>query len=198
MLEAINSKIIFGKLQLLTCDSSRPTDQGKDRQDYFKIEEPDVTRIIVDFDLEFDTLPFEYNHGPDAQGKVSSDLLERLLRDSKEDDFGITISSLDPEDGWFEVGILFEQSGLKKGGIFKYDIDTRKCTAHVTVKGLWQSTALRSGVKQMYAARGDDVDFRLSGFVFKKGPYSGFEGMPSQFSNEEFKKLPSITKWQMK
>ena len=157
-----------------------------------------MTRIIVDFDLEFDTLPFEYDRGPEAQGKVPQDLLKKLLSDSKKEDFGITISSLDPEDGYFESGILFEQSGLKKGGTFKYDIDEMKCTAHVSIKGLWQSTALRSGLKQKYAKRGDDVDFRLSRFVFKTGRYSGFEGMPSQFSDEEFKNLPSIAKWQMK
>lgn len=157
-----------------------------------------MSRIIVDFDLEFDTLPFEYNHGPNAQGKVSPDLLRKLLNDSKSDDFGISIASLDPEEGWFEAGILFEQSGLTKGSTFKYDINQTKCTAHVTVKGLWQSTTLASGVKQMYAKRGQDVDFRLSGFVFKKSRYSGFEGMPSQFLNEEFKKLPPITKWQIK
>jgi len=157
-----------------------------------------MSRIMVDFDLDFDTLPFQYDHGPKAQGTVSPGILKKFLIDSKNDDFGITIASLDPEDGWFEADILFEQSGIQKGATFKYNIDENKCIAHVTVRGLWQSTTLRSGVKQKYEKRDYDVDFRLSGFVFKTGRYSGFEGLPSQFSNEEFKKLPKITKWQMK
>ena len=157
-----------------------------------------MAKIIVDFNLEFDTLQFDYNHGPEAQRKVPTRLLRQFLKDSNEDDFGIQIASLDPENGWFEFGILFEHSGLKKGGTFKYDIDKNNCTAHVVAKGLWHSATLRSGVKQVYVNRGDNVDSRLSGFVFKKGRYSGFEGLPLQFSDENFKNLPSITNWQLK
>lgn len=157
-----------------------------------------MARLIVDLDLEFDTLPFEYNHGPDEQGTVPSALLEKMLADATENDFGINICNLDPEDGWFQLEFLVERAGLKKGSICTYQIDYKKCTAHVVVKGIWQSTPLRKGVKELLEKQGKDVDFRLKSFVFKKGPWSGFEGIAAQFIREEYKACLPITKWQIK
>jgi hypothetical protein len=156
-----------------------------------------MARLIVDLDLEFSTPQFYYNHSVDYRGKVSSDILSNMLQDSSVADFGIEIASLGPEYDSFELSFPFEHSGIKKGGVFTYDIDQQACTAHVSIKATWHSAPLRKGVKEHYDKKGDNVDFRVASFIFKGGARRGFEGNLVQ-SIDDFKNLPAVLNWHIK
>ena len=38
-----------------------------------------MPKLLSNFDLHFETLPFEYDRGPEEQGVISSDTLKKML-----------------------------------------------------------------------------------------------------------------------
>ena len=156
-----------------------------------------MPKLVIEIEHEFNAGPFIAIQGGKS-APLKAKQLKKMLEHAQPSDFSLSVSLLDPEEGWPSVGFEFTPAGLKTGSIFEYSIDEKSMRAHVNVKGTLLSSPLRSGVAPHIQKQGSKADFRLQAFNFKDGEWSGFTAPIIGQVEDEFKKWFRVAKWALK
>lgn len=118
-------------------------------------------------------MDYEFNAGPFiTQNKPNE--LKKFLKSATEDDFGLCVTFLHPEDGTPSINFDLSHASLKKGGVFKWTLDEVTERVVVVVRGELATGPLRSGVAPTIASKYAGAKLRLDSFIFKGGEWSGF------------------------
>lgn len=158
-----------------------------------------MPKLIIEIDHEFSAGPMLAHDEKSSQTKaLSSKKLKDLLANATQGEFSLSVAFLDPEEGWADVGFEMKKSGLKKGGIFNFDIDEKSGSAKVIVRGIVESAAMRQGVDKYIRAYGKKADLRLMAFNYKGGEWSGFTAPVHGQKEDDFKNWFQITRWSIK
>jgi len=158
-----------------------------------------MPRLVIEMDHEFQAGPMEAHDAKSSQCKVLSvNKLNELLRDADPTEFSVSVSFLDPDEGWPCVGFELTRKGLKKGGVFEFTVDEKARLARIAVKGELSSSPLRAGVAPFIQKMGRKADLRLQAFNYKGGEWSGFTAPIIGQKKDDFRNWFRITSWKLR
>ena len=160
-----------------------------------------MAKLLIYIEHEFEAGPMlaaKKSGGGTQTLPLSAKELKVLLDESDLNDFSLSISILDPEEGWPCFGFEMTRKGLKKGGIFEWVIDWDAGRAKVKVKGEIASSPLRAGMVTFIKTMGENADFRLQAFNFKGGEFGGFTAPIHGQGEDDFKNWFQIKTWSVK
>lgn len=156
-----------------------------------------MPKLIIDFDVSLNAGPLSAHDGSGLK-VLTSTKLKKMISDANADDFSLSVAFLDPDEGWPLFGFEMNKKYLKKGGIFEYQIDEKKCMATVIAKGELSSSVLRAGVPEQLQKLGKKADLRLMCFNYKGGMWDGFTGQIVGQKEDDFKNWMQLKNWNLK
>ena len=157
-----------------------------------------MPKLVIEMDHAFQAGPMKAHGAKNRSGVLSVKELKALLRDANPTEFSVSVSFLDPDEGWPCVGFEMTTKGLKKGSVFEFTVNEKARLARITVKGELSSSPLRAGVAPFIQKMGRKADLRLQAFNYKGGEWNGFTAPIVGQGVKDFQNWFKIVTWKLR